>query len=376
MKQDLLQLINYVDSNKDFLITLEEFVAAFEKEIDPEILIKQFFSLDTNKDGVISYRDDVNPDGIIDKKDLEFFKSVQRKNEGYGQIEQICQRLIPLVKDEIDYLSKKKDFLIKSRTEFELNKRLKLYSYSVPITNLPSEFEGFTILHLSDLHFGEKNKSKISKISKIKQIIQQINETIDLVVYTGDIIDNKDSMLDDNIRNTLKQIPGEEKYFVLGNHDYLKDNGSYVKSFLESVNIINLTNKKITIERKKKKLNLFGIDDNLKGNSITPNIDGNTRFETNLMITHNLDVLRNNYPGCIDLILSGHLHSGEIDLKLFSGIDYLTFKKAYENLNNQKTGWKLLTRRTSSYISPGLQTRYFRLNTEQEGFSILKLKKY
>jgi uncharacterized protein len=375
-KNDLLQLINYTDKNNDSVVTLEEFIASYGTFDNYKKLIKYFLLLDTNRDGVISFRDDSIPDGIIDENDLKYYSNLIRNNEPYGLISGVYPRLEFLVKKEIEHLLYKIDFISISSADIKLNNGLKLYFYDIPIENLHSEFENFIILHISDLHFSKCNRNKVRKINKIISYLNKLKIKLDVVVYTGDIIDKANSILNEEVSRVLSNINCNHQYFVLGNHDYLKGyNGNYVRSFFKSINVDDLTNEKISIKRNEQILNIFGVDDFLNGNPIVPSISNHDLFNQNILITHNLDVLRNSYPGCFDLILSGHLHAGEINFGIFSGIDYLKVKKAYHNLNNQIVDWKLLTRRTSSYISPGFQTRYLRFNTQQEGFTLHKLKK-
>jgi len=86
------------------------------------------------------------------------------------------------------------------------------------------------ILHLSDLHYGEKYKTKIERmfppfLDKIRIINQE--KKIDLVVFTGDLvwsgnkIDSFQKVKKKFIAPILKEISIEENNFIIcpGNHD-------------------------------------------------------------------------------------------------------------------------------------------------------------
>lgn len=98
------------------------------------------------------------------------------------------------------------------------NLRIAVRRYDVPVVSLPAKVQGYTILHLSDLHgqyFGENH-------ARLKQVID--NENYDLVVITGDLLDRKSGaegvcavcdLVD------LFILRGKPVYYVTGNHDPL-----------------------------------------------------------------------------------------------------------------------------------------------------------
>ena len=64
------------------------------------------------------------------------------------------------------------------------NNLIVIDSIQVSSARLPNNFDGFRIVHLSDLHgkvFGKDNTELISKIKKLKP---------DIIVITGDLIDS------------------------------------------------------------------------------------------------------------------------------------------------------------------------------------------
>ena len=79
--------------------------------------------------------------------------------------------------------------------------------------NIPSNFDKFKILQVSDLHnkkFG-KNQNKLVKLTK------KINP--DIIVVTGDAIDSRKTNMDIAI-NYLSQIAKSyPTYYVSGNHE-------------------------------------------------------------------------------------------------------------------------------------------------------------
>ena len=97
----------------------------------------------------------------------------------------------------------------------------KLIRKKVAIPNLPLAFKGFKIIHISDIHSGSlQDKAAVQK--GIDLIVKQ---KADLVLFTGDLVNDKATEMQDWM-DTFSQIKAPFGVFsTLGNHDY----GDYVK---------------------------------------------------------------------------------------------------------------------------------------------------
>ncbi len=83
--------------------------------------------------------------------------------------------------------------------------------------NLPSAFDGFKIIHISDIHLG----SFASNFHKLEGIVDIINnEHADAIFFTGDLVNNfyEETLGWDKVFKQLKAKYG--KFSILGNHDY------------------------------------------------------------------------------------------------------------------------------------------------------------
>ena len=97
------------------------------------------------------------------------------------------------------------------RTQFDV----KEVTYSSP--KLPSAFDGYRIVQLSDIHIG----SWQGNASAIQKLVKLVNEQqADLIVFTGDLVNHRAVELNDfqDILSGLKAKDGV--YSILGNHDY------------------------------------------------------------------------------------------------------------------------------------------------------------
>ena len=173
--------------------------------------------------------------------------------------------------------------------------------------SLPPLFEGFTILHISDLHV-DMNEVAMNRLIELVGSMQY-----DVCVLTGDYRGRTfgpfQPALDGVARvgTHLKQ----PIYAVLGNHDTIQ-----MVPGLEAMGIRVLLNECETIVRKDQRIYLAGIDDahffrvdNIEKAALTI-----PRGEFSILLSHTPEVYRQAAHANFDLMLSGHTHGGQICL--------------------------------------------------------------
>jgi len=97
----------------------------------------------------------------------------------------------------------------------------KVLKYQLTFDDLPEAFDGFKITQISDIHSGSFTSKE-----KIQYGVDLINQQeTDLMLFTGDLVNNMATEMDDwiDMFKTLDAPFG--KFSVLGNHDY----GDYVE---------------------------------------------------------------------------------------------------------------------------------------------------
>lgn len=101
-------------------------------------------------------------------------------------------------------------------------RQLEVNNVTITSANLPTAFDGYRILQVSDLHTGTYG----NRTSIVESIVKEINaQHADLVVVTGDIVNRKTDEINPFIP-TLRQIKAKDGVIsILGNHDY----GDYYK---------------------------------------------------------------------------------------------------------------------------------------------------
>ncbi|WP_128936417.1 metallophosphoesterase [Bradyrhizobium zhanjiangense] len=172
---------------------------------------------------------------------------------------------------------------------------------------LPPLFEGFTILHISDLHV-DMNEVAMNRLIELVGSMQY-----DVCVLTGDYRGRTfgpfQPALDGVARlgNHLKQ----PIYAVLGNHDTIQ-----MVPGLEAMGIRVLLNECETIVRKDQRIYLAGIDDAhfYRVDNIEKAALSIPRGQFSILLSHTPEVYRQAAHANFDLMLSGHTHGGQICL--------------------------------------------------------------
>ncbi len=89
----------------------------------------------------------------------------------------------------------------------------------VPIRDLPRELDGTTIAHVSDMHVGRFTSGRV-----LREMVRVVNELrADLVLLTGDLINDALTTLDEGIDLVRAMDPRLGLYLIEGNHDLIED---------------------------------------------------------------------------------------------------------------------------------------------------------
>lgn len=242
---------------------------------------------------------------------------------------------------------------------------IKINHYKIDIPNIE---KSINFIFFSDIHVG-KQYYGTNKL-RLKRIIKKINElNCDVVVCGGDFICEK---IEGEMLADLKHINAANKIAVYGNHDadYLH-NEKVNKHPEEFLNAIQKTGFKILIN-KGKLVNIDGQDLYFAGipDLYSRQFDVNKAFEKapkgvpKILLSHNPDIIDFiEDKDEIDLILSGHNHSGMIYFKPFGALLPMPTKYRWLTQGIFKIG-----KRTKLLLSQGIgySTTRLRIGTESE----------
>jgi predicted MPP superfamily phosphohydrolase len=168
-------------------------------------------------------------------------------------------------------------------------------------------FEGFTIVHLSDLHV------EMSKAA-MERVIDLLDEaSYDVCVLTGDYRGGTCGPYATTLAGMARVRAGLKGpiYGVLGDHDTI-----CMVPGLEAMGIRMLLNESDVIERGGQRLHLGGIDDaHFYGmDNIEKVAAAIPHDEFSILISHTPEVYRQAADADFNLLLSGHTHGGQICL--------------------------------------------------------------
>lgn len=177
------------------------------------------------------------------------------------------------------------------------------------LDRLPEEFEGFRILHLSDIH-----ADGLSGLAEtIADLIRDIE--VDLCVLTGDYRFEIHGPCHSVYHNMEKIIPAVNSrggiVGVLGNHDFAEEVPE-----LERMGIRMLINESFELRRGGSSIWLVGLDDpHYYGCDDLPGALAEVPMDAfKLLLVHTPEMIAEAAAAEMDLYLCGHTHGGQICL--------------------------------------------------------------
>lgn len=185
--------------------------------------------------------------------------------------------------------------------------RVRLRSNAMRLVNLPAAFDGYTILHISDLHV-EMNPGAMRRLRALVGAL-----TYDVTVLTGDFRGKTFGPFAATLEG-LARLRAELRgpaYAVLGNHDTIR-----MVPAMEELGIRVLLNESAAIERDGQRIHLAGIDDAhyYRVDNIEKAATGIPQDEFSILLSHTPEIYRQAAHAGFDLLLSGHTHGGQICL--------------------------------------------------------------
>ena len=247
-------------------------------------------------------------------------------------------------------------FAFFSYTTFISTTKVHVKEYRIKNKKIPKSFNGIKIVQFSDLHYGTT-----IDYDNLKKTINKINNRKpDIVVFTGDLIDNNYTISAKEQEKLTKLLDKIEaslgKYAISGDED--KDN-YYTILNQSNFNILN-NDYDLIYNNTNDAILLVGLDSLIKNKQDIEKAYSYFKQEVynsniyTISIVHEPDSstdMINNYN--TDLILSGHTHNGSIRIPI---INYPLIKTKGGKQYNQDY-YKI--NNTDLYISSGLGTNNY-----------------
>jgi predicted MPP superfamily phosphohydrolase len=210
--------------------------------------------------------------------------------------------------------------------------RYQVKRFQLSFANLPSNFKGLKIVQFSDVHSG----SFTDKHAVSRGIVKIIDEKPDLILFTGDLVNNIATEMEDYMDIFSKIEAPLGVYSTLGNHDY----GDYVHWDSPEEKVANLErlkkvhaelgwrllmNEHVALEKNGQQIGLIGIE-NWSAKARFPKYgdlkkayEGADGYPFKILMSHDPSHWKAqvcpSYPG-IDLTLSGHTHGMQFGIEI------------------------------------------------------------
>lgn len=205
------------------------------------------------------------------------------------------------------------------------NTSIQTTQINISSKKIPSSFDGFTIVHISDLHNAEFGNNQSRLLNAVK------NASPDLIAITGDLIDSRRT----DVAKAMEFISGAVKiapvYYVTGNHESRTSEYAKLKEQMTKAGVVILNDEGTKIKRGKASIHLLGLNDP----DFTETDDAyesaamiNAKLKDMLSVSNEYTILLSHRPELfdvyaannIDLVLSGHAHGGQFRLPFIGGL--------------------------------------------------------
>jgi predicted MPP superfamily phosphohydrolase len=222
----------------------------------------------------------------------------------------------------------------------------KVLKYTLHFEDLPDAFDGYRITQISDIHSGSFDNPE-----KIKYGIDLLNEQeSDVVLCTGDLVNNKASEMD-HWKDIFGKIEAKDGvYSVLGNHDY----GDYVQWESSEAKRANLAalkkvhgdmgwnlllNEHRFVEREGQRIALVGVENwGIGGFKQAGDLDraaaGVEEKDFKILLSHDPSYWQEKIktdPKNYHLTLSGHTHGMQFGIEIPGWFKWSPVQYRYEN---------------------------------------------
>ena len=198
---------------------------------------------------------------------------------------------------------------------------------AVESERLPDAFDGYRIVHLSDLHNKEFGRDQQHLVAIIE------GQKPDLIAITGDIIDSRRYNTEPVLELVRRCTQIAPTYFVTGNHEWRLKKLEVLKELLEENGVHILQDAYAAITKGENEIYVVGIDDPASENpayyagastaerKIIKALEGIEKTGAfKILLAHRPEMFSLYSSYQFDVILSGHAHGGQVRLPFIGGL--------------------------------------------------------
>ncbi len=182
----------------------------------------------------------------------------------------------------------------------------------VSIAGLPAAFDGYRVLQLTDIH-----ASRLLTGDWVRRVVTESNALKpDLIVITGDLIDNSVEARRDDARPLADLQAPDGVIAITGNHEYYAQYQAWMQAF-RALHMQVLENSHLQVRRGDAALTIAGVTDPVAARYGLPLPDLQAARGANpsapvILLDHRPRNAREAAARGVKLQLSGHTHGGQI----------------------------------------------------------------
>lgn len=206
--------------------------------------------------------------------------------------------------------------------------RLRVVEVTISSPHVSEAADGLRIMVFADTHFGPYYTTE--DFSKVLSAVEAAQP--DLLFFLGDLIDHYSRYSEDSDARWVSEVLSRMeapygKFAVYGNHDYGGGAETKYPKVMSDGGFQILANERAVLSDLG--LSIIGIDDVIIGYG-DPEAAAEAQDDTfNIVLTHAPDIADQiiSYP--VDLVLAGHTHGRQVDLRIFDDLVLPPYGKKY-----------------------------------------------
>jgi uncharacterized protein len=185
---------------------------------------------------------------------------------------------------------------------------VRLETRECPLPTLPDELVGLRISHLSDFHLGMPSRGSRAVERAVEWVAAR---RPDLTLISGDLLTRRSG--ERRLQELVARLP--ECFAVLGNHDV----GRSRDPFADARPVVDLRSATLllddsrTLELRGRRVQIVGVDPrSYRRGAARPARFADPAADLRILLCHFPRVIDRLPPNTFQLVLSGHLHAGQI----------------------------------------------------------------
>ncbi len=191
--------------------------------------------------------------------------------------------------------------------------RFRVRELTVSIRDLPQALDGLRIAHLTDTHVGKFTRGKV-----LDEIVAATNRLeADLVLFTGDLIDNTIRDLPVAVEMLQRLRSGSGLFMIEGNHDLFDDPAGFEKG-VRGAGLAMLRNEVATVLVRGVPVQILGIVWNHGHDAMARDVDTVAVLRDPaafpILLAHHPHAFERAAELGLPLTLAGHTHGGQLML--------------------------------------------------------------